>query len=155
MIFFSHFFSLYQKKNKVDDAFCFTPSCLSPKEQNSQYLQTLKFLQSMVTKICHHYSFHIALTTQMPLSTSGSSAISQAYRQIRTNCDSVIIWPLINRDLMTLLNQIFSGESYTFVKDLFKGVENDFTEAPADSRLHRAYLQICLSPQTNKALKFR
>ena len=109
----------------------------------------------MLTKICHHYGFHLALTTQMPLGASGSSAISQAYRQIRTNIDCYFIWPLVNRDLMTLLSQVFSGESYSFVKALVQGVENDFTEGPSDSRLHRAYVQICLSPQTNKALRFR
>ena len=109
----------------------------------------------MVTKYCHHLQLHLALTSQMPLSTAGTSAISQAYRQIRTNLDLLIVYPLVNRDNQTILSQLFGGESFSFVRDLMRNVENEFHESPSDSRLHRPYLAIGLSSQTNKALKFR
>ena len=65
------------------------------------------------------------------------------------------MYPLVNRDNQTILSQLFGGESFSFVRDLMRSVENEFHESPDDSRLHRPYLAIGLSAQTNKALKFR
>ena len=72
------------------------------REERDRYLTTVQW----ITKIClqdgHHLRLHLAVTSQSLLSSSGSSnAISRAFRTIRQNLDSHIIFfqPLQGRSI--------------------------------------------------------
>ena len=143
----------------IDDAFCHKASCLSSdanaKQRNNEYIKTLNFIQSLTQKYCHHYQWHLCITSQSPLSSAGTSAVAQMFRDIRTNLDSIALFNLIARDQQTLLQQIYSGETYNFVKQILQSLNGEFNEEPGDKRLHRPVLILGLNPSTNKALQFR
>ena len=143
----------------IDDAFCHKTSCISAdssnKQKNADYLNTLRFIQSLTQKLCHHFRWHCCITSQAPLSSAGTSAISQMFRDIRTNLDGVAVFSLVLRELQTLLTQIYSGERYTFVKRLITHLQHEFDEHPADKRVYRPVLILGLNPSTKKALQFR
>ena len=143
----------------LDDHLCGSSSLktdsASVKEQNENYQKTLRFIQQCLTIFCHHYKFHLILTSQQPLSTSGSSLTAQCLRTIRTNLDSIVILPSVLRDIRTMLQNMFSGEDYAFVKRWFFHLTKSIEETPSDPRLFRPYIVILLNPQTNKSLRFR
>ena len=143
----------------IDDAFCHKSSCISAessnKQKNSEYLNTLRFVQALTQKWCHHYSWHLCITSQAPLSSAGTSAVAQMFRDIRTNLDGIAVFSLVLRELQTLLTQIYSGEQYTYVKRLLKHLHDEFDEHPADKRVYRPVLILGLNPSTKKALQFR
>ena len=143
----------------IDDAFCHKASCISSdvnaKQKNNEYVRTLNFIQSLAQKYCHHYRWHLCITSQSPLSSAGTSAVAQMFRDIRTNLDSIGLFNLIARDQQTLLQQIYSGETYNFVKQILQRLNGEFNEEPGDKRLHRPVLILGLNPSTNKALQFR
>ena len=143
----------------LDDHLCGSSSLktdsASVKEQNENYQKTLRFIQQCLTIFCHHYKFHLILTSQQPLSTSGSSLTAQCLRTIRTNLDCIVILPSVLRDIRTMLQNMFSGEDYVFVKRWFFHLTQSIEETPSDPRLFRPYIVILLNPQTNKNLRFR
>ena len=143
----------------IDDAFCHKTSCISTdsdnKQKNAEYLNTLRFIQSLTQKFCHHYRWHLCITTQSPLSSAGTSAVSQMFRDIRTNLDGTAVFSLVLRDLQTLLSQIYSGEEYSYVKRLIQHLNHEFDENPADRRVYRPVLILGLNPSTRKTLQFR
>ena len=143
----------------IDDAFCHKTSCISTdsdnKQKNAEYLNTLRFIQSLTQKFCHHYRWHLCITTQSPLSSAGTSAVSQMFRDIRTNLDGTAVFSLVLRDLQTLLSQIYSGEEYSYVKRLIQHLNHEFDENPADRRVYRPVLILGLNPSTKKSLQFR
>ena len=143
----------------IDDAFCHKASCISTdssnKEKNADYINTLRFIQSLTQKMCHHYGWHLCVTSQAPLSSAGTSAVSQMFRDIRTNIDATVVFSLVLRDLQTLLTQIYSGEQYSYVKRLIQHLSNEFDEHPADKRVYRPYIILGLNPSTKKTLQFR
>ena len=143
----------------IDDAFCHKSSCISAessnKQKNSEYLNTLRFVQALTQKLCHHFGWHCAITSQAPLSSAGTSAVAQMFRDIRTNLDGTAVFSLVLRELQTLLTQIYSGEQYTYVKRLIQHLHNEFDEHPADKRVYRPVLILGLNPSTKKALQFR
>ena len=143
----------------IDDAFCHKSSCISAdssnKQKNSDYINTLRFIQALTQKLCHHFRWHCCITSQAPLSSAGTSAVSQMFRDIRTNLDATAVFSLVLRELQTLLTQIYSGDTYLFVKRLIQHLHNEFDEHPADKRVYRPVLILGLNPSTKKALQFR
>ena len=146
----------------LDDVFTSNSTSLKhdieeAKRQKLLRANTLQFLSALTTKLSHHLRIHVALVSQLPLSTSGNSSTANTLRIIRSNLDTLILFPQALRDVRTILQSLFSGSEYQFVKKVYMETIEDspLSESPQDARLFRPYVAITLNPHANKSLRFR
>ena len=100
---------------------------------------------------------HTLISTQSPLSCSGTSSTASAMRSVRNNIDSLLLFQSTSRDLRNVLQNIFTGESYQFAKKTCDLILNNekLTENPSDPRLYRPSVYISLNNASNRDLQFR
>ena len=72
------------------------------RQDRENYLGTIRFISNMFLEGCHHMKIHLIVTSQTTLSSNaGASAVARAFRDIRQNIDSHILFfqPLAGKDV--------------------------------------------------------
>ena len=122
-----------------------------------QWWSSLSFFFPALHPSTSPIGIHTLISTQSPLSCSGTSSTASAMRSIRNNIDSLLLFQSTSRDLRNVLQNIFTGEDYQFAKNVCELILNNhkMTESPSDPRLYRPSVFISLNHSCNQDLKFR
>ena len=165
--------SIGHTKKETDQYYIdFTPNCIffcddllinrlgsgemTNAQAQTEYLNTLRMIQSLVTIFCNHFQINLILTSQFALSGSGNNQISSLYRSIKANLDAFCIFPASLKSIRLFLSSFTVGEDYQKMKTLFTYLlENSLVDDPSDVRTGRAYVFISFSNTTRLHFKCR
>ena len=125
-------------------------------QAQTEYLNTLRMIQGLVTIYCNHFQISLILTSQFALSGSGNNQISSLYRSIKANLDAFCIFPASLKSIRLFLSSFTVGEDFQKMKTLFTYLlENSLVDDPSDVRTGRPYVFISFGNTTRQHFKCR